>query len=64
MRDEAGAMKQMAGADLAAMRADTRGKIGEAYANLVHARSLSQLYRSTVLPQGEATVASADSRSS
>jgi outer membrane protein TolC len=59
MREEAGAMKQMAEADLASMRAETRGKIGEAYAHLVRARSLSQLYRSTVLPQVQATVASA-----
>lgn len=59
MREEAGAMKQMAQADLAAMRAETRGKIGEAYANLTRARSLAQLYRTTVLPQAEATVASA-----
>lgn len=59
MRDEAGAMKQMAVADLAAMRADTRGKIGEAYANLVRARNLARLYRTTVLPQAEATVSSA-----
>ena len=57
MRDEAGAMKQMAQADLASMRAETRGKIGEAYANLMRARNLSQLYRSTVLPQAQATVA-------
>jgi outer membrane protein TolC len=57
MRDEAGAMKQMAQADLAGMRAETRGKIGEAYANLMRARNLSQLYRSTVLPQAQATVA-------
>lgn len=59
MREEAGAMKQMAQADLAAMRAETRGKIGEAYAALTRARSLAQLYRTTVLPQAEATVASA-----
>ena len=59
MRDEASAMKQMAEADLAAMRAETRGKIGEAYANLTRARNLTQLYRTTVLPQAEATVASA-----
>ena len=59
MREEANAMKQMAQADLASMRADTRGKIGEAYANLVRARNLSQLYRTTVLPQAQATVASA-----
>ncbi len=59
MREEAGAMKQMAQADLAAMRAETRGKIGEAYAALKRSRTLAQLYRTTVLPQAEATVASA-----
>ena len=59
MRDEAGAMKQMALADLASMRAETRGRIGEAYANLGRARTLAHLYRTTVLPQAEATVASA-----
>ena len=59
MRQEMAAMKQMAEADLAAMRAETRGKIGEAYAELTRARSLAQLYRTTVLPQAEATVASA-----
>ena len=59
MREETVAMKQMAQADVAMMRADTRGKIGEAYANLVRARNLAQLYRSTVLPQATATVASA-----
>jgi outer membrane protein TolC len=41
------------------MRAETRGKIGEAYAALTRARSLTQLYRTTVLPTAEATVASA-----
>lgn len=59
MRVEAEAMKQMAQADLSAMRADTRGKIGEAYAALARSRSLARLYRTTVLPQAEATVASA-----
>ena len=59
MREEAGAMKQMAEADVASMRAETRGKIGEAYANLVRARNLSHLYWTTVLPQAQATVASA-----
>ena len=59
MRVEADAMKQMAQADLAAMRAETRGKIGEAYAALTRARTLAQLYRTTVLPQAEATVSSA-----
>jgi outer membrane protein TolC len=59
MRDEAAAMRQMALSDLAAMRAETRGKIGEAYANLTASRNLAQLYRTTVLPQAEATVVSA-----
>ena len=59
MRNEANAMKVMAEAEVAAMRADTRGGIGEAYASLERARSLSRLYRTTVLPQAEATVSSA-----
>ena len=59
MRVEADAMKQMAQADLAAMRADTRGKIGQAYAAVTRARNLARLYRTTVLPEAEATVASA-----
>jgi outer membrane protein, heavy metal efflux system len=59
MRNEMNAMKAMAEADVAAMRADTRGKIGEAYASLTRARNLQRLYRTTVLPQAEATVASA-----
>lgn len=59
MRNEANAMKAMAEADVAAMRAETRGKIGEAYAELARARDLARLYRTTVLPQAEATVSSA-----
>ena len=59
MRTEASAMKAMAEADVAAMRAETRGRIGEAYAGLTRARRLEQLYRTTVLPQAEATVTSA-----
>jgi cobalt-zinc-cadmium efflux system outer membrane protein len=59
MRAEAEAMKQMAQADLSAMRAETRGKIGEAYAAVTRARDLARLYRTTVLPEAEATVASA-----
>ena len=59
MRDEASAMRQMAQAELTAMRAETRGKIGEAYAALTRARRLAQLYRTTVIPQAEATAASA-----
>ncbi len=59
MRNEADAMKAMAEADVNATRAETRGKIGEAYADLERARELTRLYRTTVLPQAEATVASA-----
>ncbi|HEV8495653.1 MAG TPA: TolC family protein [Gemmatimonadaceae bacterium] len=59
MRDEADAMTQMARADLASTRAETRGAIGEAYANLRRSRNLIQLYRTTVVPQAEATAASA-----
>jgi outer membrane protein TolC len=59
MRTEANAMKAMAQADVNAMRAETRGRIGEAYADLTRARNLERLYRTTVLPQAEATVSSA-----
>lgn len=59
MRDEAAAMRAMAEADLQYMRADTRGRIGEALAALNRARNLTRLYSTTVLPQAEATVASA-----
>lgn len=59
MREEAAAMRAMADADLAMMRADTRARVAETYANLVRARNLAALYRTTVLPQAEATVASA-----
>ena len=59
MREEAAAMRRMAEAELAAMRAATRGSVAEAYANLVRARNLAALYRTTIVPQAEATVASA-----
>ena len=59
MREEADAMRRMAEADLAAMRADTRASVAESYANLTRARNLAALYRSTVIPQTEATVSSA-----
>jgi len=59
MRNEANAMKAMAEAEVAAMRSETRGKIGEAYASLTRARNLARLYETTVLPQAEATVSSA-----
>ena len=58
MREEAGAMEAMAVADLAAMRAETRGRVAAAYADWQRARNLSALYRGTILPQAEATVTS------
>jgi outer membrane protein TolC len=59
MRDEANAMRAMAAADLSAMRAQTRGEVGAAYAELGRARNLALLYRTTILPQAEAAAASA-----
>ena len=58
MRVEANAMRAMAAADLAAMRVETRGAVSEAHANLLRARRLAALYRTSVLPQAEATVTS------
>ena len=59
MREETVAMRQMAQADLDAMRAETRGRVAELVAGLERARQLYALYRHTLLPQTEATVASA-----
>jgi outer membrane protein, heavy metal efflux system len=59
MRDETTAMRRMAEADLAAMRAQTRGEVANAYAALVRARNLATLYRTTIIPQAEAAAASA-----
>lgn len=59
MRDEAAAMRQMAEADLAAMRADTRSRVAEVHADLIRARRLAALYRGTILPQAQAAVTSA-----
>ena len=59
MREEMTAMQRMAEADLAAMRAETRGRVAAAHAALVRARTLVELYRNTVIPQAEATVTSA-----
>lgn len=56
MRDEAAAMRAMSQADLTAMRAETRGRVAELYAEYIKARNLRALYRTTVLPQAEATV--------
>ena len=58
MREEAVAMRQMAEADLRAMRADTRGRVAELYADIVRARNLAALYRGSVLPQAQAAVTS------
>lgn len=58
MRDEAVAMKDMAVADLASMRAQTRARVVELYASVVRARNLAALYRSNVLPQSRAAVTS------
>jgi outer membrane protein, heavy metal efflux system len=58
MRRETQAMRDMARADLASMEADTRGRVGVAYADLHQARELRDLYRMTLLPQARATVTS------
>jgi len=59
MRRETHAMRDMASADLAAMAATTRGRVGELDAEVHRDLTLLQLYRTTVLPQAGATVASA-----
>ncbi len=58
-RDEADAMRVMSAADLAYMKADTRGRVGEIIAMLNRAQRLAELYEQTVLPQAEAAVTSA-----
>lgn len=47
-------MQLMARADLDAMRAETRADVAEAHADLVRARTLAAMYRSTLLPMAEA----------
>jgi cobalt-zinc-cadmium efflux system outer membrane protein len=59
LREEATAMSAMASADLAAMRADTRGALGERSADVIRSRRLADLYRNTIIPQSRAAVASA-----
>jgi cobalt-zinc-cadmium efflux system outer membrane protein len=58
MRRESGAMRDMAAAELAAMTADTRGRVAELDADVQRVQTLLRLYRTTVLPQADATVAS------
>jgi outer membrane protein TolC len=59
MRDEALAMRQMARAELETARAETNAAIIEAHADLVRARTLASSYRTTLIPQAEASVESA-----
>ncbi|HET9582380.1 MAG TPA: TolC family protein [Gemmatimonadota bacterium] len=58
MRDEATAMRQMAKADLAGMRASVDAEIGELLAELERARTLLDLYETAVIPQAESNVES------
>lgn len=59
MREEALAMREMAEADATATRAETQARVVEVVADIDRARRLSALYRTTILPQAEATVSSA-----
>lgn len=56
MREETEAMRAMAAADLAAMRAETRARVGEMYVEWRRARNLRALYGTTILPQARAAV--------
>ena len=49
----------MAAADLQAMEAETRGRVGELTASVVRAQRLREIYTGTILPQAEATAGSA-----
>lgn len=51
-------MRTMATAELAAMRAETAARIAGAYADWRRALNLAALYRSTILPQAQATITS------
>lgn len=59
LRREAAAMTAMSAAELDALSADMRSRIGELHAELTRTRSLVMLYRSEVLPQAESNVTSA-----
>jgi outer membrane protein TolC len=61
MKAEADAMIVAAQSDLAALIADTRGRLASAYAELRQARQLQELYRTTLLPQVRATVVASQS---
>ena len=60
MAVEARAMAAMFTADLAEMEVDTRARIGELHAEFTRSRRLAELYRTTLLPQAEASAASAE----
>lgn len=59
MRREAEAMREMAAADLQAMEAETRGRVGELAASITRAQRLRRLYTGTILPQVQTTAAAA-----
>jgi len=59
MRDETAAMRQAAQDNLAAEQADTRAEVAALVAEASRAATLGTLYRGTLLPQSEATVAAA-----
>ena len=58
MRRETEAMRLGAQAELEAMRAETRGRLGELTTTVRRTRELRALYLTTILPQAEATVTS------
>jgi outer membrane protein TolC len=60
MAAEARAMAAMYTADLAEMAVATRARIGELHADLMRFRRVAELYRTTLLPQTEASAASAE----
>jgi len=60
MAAEARAMAAMYSADLAEMATSTRARIGELHADLVRFHRLTALYRTTLLPQAEASATSAE----
>lgn len=57
MRGEADAMRLMALAEESSMRVETGARMTELYAEFTSARDLASLYRSTVLPQSQASIA-------
>ena len=60
MKMEAEAMSVAAQADLTAQVADTRGRLGEVYADLEQTRELQDLYSTTLLPQVQASVTASE----